>query len=648
MIRASHRNLRCLAAGALIAAGLVGGVSVAGAVGNPPPSLTVRRIDSTAMPTVKVDVSSAGADLAPGSFGLKENGVAVKDLKVATQSDARTPLGTVLLVDTASTMNENGKISQTRSALKGLIASKGDNEQMAIVPFGGGPRVAQGFTVDKTVLSDTIDRLAVGGFPSLHAGFKVAGALLTERPELLGSVVVVGDGAGGPNAAETAATVSSAYGQLEASRAVVYAVGLRLGPGGDFAPLSKLAATGHGAYFEAADAQGVGKAFGALHDNLTRQFELTYTSRLTKGSADLVVTAGGGSTTGQLIPGGVAVGEATHPATVNVVKAPAVLSGKLGLLLIALLVLIAAALLAYAIFMLVTRETNSLHSALQPYQDKKAVADEDDDGGRLSSAFMQRAVDTTERFAEKQGFLATIEAKLVQADIKLRAAEAIFFYAIGVVLVTLLAILVEGPIGLGIGVFVAFIPYAVLNIMARLRLKKFNTQLPDMLQLLSSSLRAGFSFMQGVEAVAKEVPNPMGSELRRVIVEARLGRPVEEALDDCVLRMQSGDFEWAVMAVKIQREVGGNLAELLQTVGITMVERERLRRDVKALTAEGRMSAYVLGCMPPILGVFFQLTNPTYMHPLFSNTGGIVAVIAAGIAMVVGFIWMNKIVQIDI
>lgn len=140
----------------------------------------------------------------------------------------------------------------------------------------------------------------------------------------------------------------------------------------------------------------------------------------------------------------------------------------------------------------------------------------------------------------------------------------------------------------------------------------------------------------------------MGSELRRVIVESRLGKPVEDALDDCAARMGSPDFEWAVMAVKIQREVGGNLAELLQTVSTTMVERERLRRDVKSLTAEGRVSGYVLGVLPPGLGLFFYVSNPTYMKPLFTQTVGQIALGIAAVSMGIGFAWMNKIVKIEV
>ena len=116
--------------------------------------------------------------------------------------------------------------------------------------------------------------------------------------------------------------------------------------------------------------------------------------------------------------------------------------------------------------------------------------------------------------------------------------------------------------------------------------------------------------MQGVEAVSQEVAEPMGRELRRVVTEARLGRPLEEALEGVADRMESGDFAWAVMAIRIQREVGGNLAELLVTVAETMTERERLRRDVDALTAEGKISAIVLGILPVGLGAVHVRGQP--------------------------------------
>jgi tight adherence protein B len=140
----------------------------------------------------------------------------------------------------------------------------------------------------------------------------------------------------------------------------------------------------------------------------------------------------------------------------------------------------------------------------------------------------------------------------------------------------------------------------------------------------------------------------MGRELRRVVTEARLGRPLEESLDGVALRMESGDFAWAVMAIRIQREVGGNLAELLVTVAETMTERERLRRDVNALTAEGKISAIVLGLLPIGLGLFIYTANPGYMDPLFDETIGRIMLFGSILLAFVGFYWMKKTIEIDV
>jgi hypothetical protein len=154
----------------------------------------------------------------------------------------------------------------------------------------------------------------------------------------------------------------------------------------------------------------------------------------------------------------------------------------------------------------------------------------------------------------------------------------------------------------------------VVNFIAGRRARSSRASCPTRL-LLSGSLRAGYSLLQGVEAVSKEVADPMGQELRRVITEARLGREIEESMDAVAERMSSPDFAWAVMAIRIQREVGGNLAELLMTVADTMVHRERLRRDVNSLTAEGRMSAIILALLPIGLGLFMWPRTPSTCLP---------------------------------
>ena len=138
------------------------------------------------------------------------------------------------------------------------------------------------------------------------------------------------------------------------------------------------------------------------------------------------------------------------------------------------------------------------------------------------------------------------------------------------------------------------------------------------------------------------------SAMRRVVTEARLGRPLEESLEASADRMDSPDFAWAVMAIRIQREVGGNLSELLLTVADTMIHRERLRRDIAALTAEGKISAIILGLLPVGLGLFMWMSNPVYMAPLGSTTMGHVLLGLSLVSLLIGFAWMKKIINIKI
>jgi tight adherence protein B len=241
-----------------------------------------------------------------------------------------------------------------------------------------------------------------------------------------------------------------------------------------------------------------------------------------------------------------------------------------------------------------------------------------------------------------------LDLKLDQAGLAFRPAEALVSYGFVLGLSLIGAALLGGWLAvIGVGAL-GLVPPAALSARAGRRLRRFTEQLPDMLTLTAGGLKAGYSFLQGLETVAQEVRDPMSSEVRRVVVEAQLGRPVEAALQECAARMQSVDFDWAVRAVGIQREVGGNLAELLETVAETMVERERLRREVRALTAEGRVSAVVLTVLPLLVGVGLFVLNRPYVQVLFDHTGGRVAMAAAVVGVTVGFFWMNKIIDIKV
>lgn len=272
------------------------------------------------------------------------------------------------------------------------------------------------------------------------------------------------------------------------------------------------------------------------------------------------------------------------------------------------------------------------------------------DQGRFKNPLLRRFVRSAENVAERRGLFSMIENALEQANLPLRPGEAIAgTIGLSLVLGALTALFTQSPLaGLIVAAVTLLAASAGVQSVARRERTRFETQLPDTLNLISTSLRAGYSLLQALEAVAGEAAEPTAREFGRALNETRLGRTPTDALGDIAERMASVDFEWAVLAISIQREVGGNLAEVLQTAAETMLHRNRLRREMKALTAEGRISAIVLGSLPFGIFAFLFFTNRQYLDPLFSSVPGILAMVVAVLLMLVGVFWMSKIIKIEV
>ena len=177
---------------------------------------------------------------------------------------------------------------------------------------------------------------------------------------------------------------------------------------------------------------------------------------------------------------------------------------------------------------------------------------------------------------------------------------------------------------------------------------KLERQLPDILLLVASSLSTGFSLPQALDAVAKDVSEPAAKEFARVMAETRIGSDLETALERMAVRMDSDNMRWTSMAIGIQRQVGGNLAETLRTTAATLREREYLRRHVRALSAEGRLSAYILIALPIALFLYEVNVNRSYISLLWTTTLGWVMIVGALILMAIGVFWMSKAVKVEV
>jgi tight adherence protein B len=254
------------------------------------------------------------------------------------------------------------------------------------------------------------------------------------------------------------------------------------------------------------------------------------------------------------------------------------------------------------------------------------------------------------RFADKRGFSERLDAELEAASVSLRSGEFVVI-TVGCVFggaILGLAIF-SSPIFALVGALVAgAVPTLALRIALKKRAEKLRDQLPDVLTIMASSLRAGHSFLQALDTVAREIVQPAAAEFQRVVAEIRLGRGAEDALEALAERVGSPDFKWAVLAVNIQREVGGNLAEILDNVSDTLRERAMLRRQVRVLTSEGRLSAWVLTLLPVGIALYLFMVSPDYIGLLFKTTTGYIMLAIALVLMFVGVLWMRKIVNIDV
>lgn len=243
-----------------------------------------------------------------------------------------------------------------------------------------------------------------------------------------------------------------------------------------------------------------------------------------------------------------------------------------------------------------------------------------------------------------------MDAKMQQADWPLMGTEFEIMLLIFGLLLGLVVFLTTFDIMLTILALVVGIVLGLLflNIYISRRQQAFTNQLGDMLQMVSNAMRAGFSFLQAFELIAREMDAPIGREVQKVVSEINVGATVDTALENMQKRVQSADFELVVTAVLIQRQVGGNLAQILDTIGATIEERVKVKREVKALTAQGRASGYLLSGLPFALGLILYTMNPDYLKPLWTETYGRMAIMLALVFQVIGFMVIRKIVDIKL
>jgi len=275
---------------------------------------------------------------------------------------------------------------------------------------------------------------------------------------------------------------------------------------------------------------------------------------------------------------------------------------------------------------------------------EKAPRKKEKRGKRESAA--AAAVD---RAVAGRGFAQNLSTQLARANLKWTVGEFIVMTVIFSAGAGLLFFVLKRIVLVPVGIFAGFfLPRIYLSSRKNKRLKEFNNQLGDALNLMVNSLRAGYSTMQAMEVISNEMPEPISEEFGRVVLELQLGVPFDTAMANLMRRMPSADMDLVITAMSVQREVGGNLAEVLDAISFTIRERVRIKGEIKAMTAQGRITGYVITALPFALAGLVYMMTPDFMGALFTDPCGWVMIVVSLFMIGLGYFFINKIVSIEV
>lgn len=608
--------------------------------------------DGATRVVVSVGGEQAGEAVLPATgFQVAEEGRPVEGLAVEPVLESETRPVTVVLVMDVSGSTEGEPLAAAKAAARSFaedLLARGVH--VGVVAFGPTAEVRAGLTGDRDAVLAAVDGLAAGGETALYDGVATATGLLAEDAGL-GHIVVFSDGA---DTASTA-TLEESVAAAEAVEAAVTSVVLATSDTDEQA-LARLAGKTGGRTLPVGEVRGLAGAFQQVVREIASQYVLTYRAG-EAGPEELeltvTVTAGGASASDRI-----AVLNPRQPAVVAPPELPGVEVPQPTVDLFAsptgLMVGAGAAFLSLLLLLVVLLWRPGQGRAARVLTRGMEIYERGRDRGRhreLPTADVtRRAVELMDRVPRPEGLEERLQVALDRAAWSMRTNEFLLLALASGMLGGLVGFGLLGhlPAALVLALLGGAVPVLVLRQRISSRQAAFMDQLPDTLQLLAGSLRAGYGILQALDTVVQEAEPPTSPEFSRVLTEARLGMPLDEALEGMAERLGSEDFRWVVMAITIQRQIGGNLAALLSTVAETMRGRAQVRRQVKTLSAEGRISAVIIALMPFILAGALMVINPGYLLSLFAEPIGRVLLIAAGGLMVAGFIWLRRIIAIEV
>jgi tight adherence protein B len=614
-------------------------IAVAGAVCLLAPAaqagVAIRGVDTGSFPTVRVTVVTS--EPSPNSPKLRENGLPVWVSRAENLGRAKS---VVLAIDRSQSMR-GAPLARAVAAARAFLASKPASDRLAVASFATKPLMLTEFSnqrgdSDGALRGIKVD--AVQGTTLFDMLVQASSRLATEPLEAR-VIIVVTDG----NETRSAANLEAAISAARRARTAIYVVAIE-SPKFNPAPLRALASDTGGAYHGTASSATLAAEYEAIASELRRTWRLEYATAARPGETATLQASWNSqksSSAKLVLPASLGPG-ADEPKPSHLLPEvfyKTVLGTQMMAIVSFFIVLIGASLA------LTTVKGARLKKRLAPHIVTSQEVRKKKEKERLAAAAGLFRV--TENAFENWKFWKRLERLVERSDLPLRTVELVYLIAgLGLVAATLASLAAQSTLitlaALGAA---GFAPIGYVWFKAVRRLKAFENQLPDVLITLAAALKAGHSFKQGLQTIVDEGNPPASKEFHRVLAEARLGRPIELGLADMAERLGSKNFDFVITAVKIQQQVGGSLAGLIDMVADTVRQRQQFIRKVKGLTAMGRAGAYTLVALPFFIAIAITVINPTYMQPLYhTSTGHMLIYIGLGM-MAFGSVILKKIVS---
>ena len=590
-------------------------------------------VDVSAYPTVRATlVSTAGPNVVPR---LSENGLPVTGLVARNLGSSK---AVVLAVDDSRSM-VGRPLADAVAGARAFVAAKPAADQIAVVEFGP-HAIALGALSSATIDADSAlanVELARTEGTALYDAIELSVRKLRSSPLPGRVLIVLTDG----RDISSRATLDQATADARAAGVAVYPIALQ-GAGFDPVPLRALASATGGHYSSAASTAVLGAIYRSIAVRLGHTWQLSYVTASRPGDrVRLQAEAAGAGSAAATTVLPQQRGDVTGGAAGSSLPAAAFGTGGL----VAFTALVGALVIAAVLLLVASRRGSRLASQLAAHTGGTRRARRRPREQRLAAfAALMRA---TEHALGHLRQWKSLQSMLDRGETPLRAAEFVYIMAGGGLLLGLLAA-VAGMAPLLILVAMvagAALPFGFAWRRMRKRLRTFEDQLPDILITIAASLKAGHSFKQGLQAVVDEGHPPASDELKRVLTETGLGRQMDDALAEMAERVGSENFEFAITAVTIQRQVGGSLASLFDMVADTVRQRQQFARKIRSLTAMGRMSAYTLVGLPFLIAGAISVLNGQYLGPLLHSGSGHLLLVAGFVMMAIGSAVLQKIVS---